>query len=93
MDIALAIEHILLAAEYFGCTDKNTQEQYEKEINWKDKRISKPTWQEIKASWDEIKDLPNYGIEIEPTELELLQDKYDDLKSRLKSIEDKEAIK
>lgn len=85
MDVALAIERILIASKYFGCTDENTEEQYDK-LRWNDKRIPKPTWEEIVIAWNEIKDLPNFGIIREKSELEL---KIDNLESRLKILEKK----
>lgn len=53
MDIALAIEHILPAADYNGSTTDNTEISYYS-IVWKDTRKPKPTWLEIKNAWKEI---------------------------------------
>ena len=53
MDIALGIEALTPAAEYFGSTTKNTKEAFE-DLNWFDKR-SKPTWTQIQTA---CKDLP-----------------------------------
>lgn len=54
MDIALAIENLLLAAKYGGSTTSNTKEQFDA-LRWEDER-PKPTWSEVVASWEQIKD-------------------------------------
>jgi len=52
MDLAYAIEAIYPAAEYFGATNENTEEQF-KTLDWQDTR-KKPTWSQIEAAWDSI---------------------------------------
>ncbi len=54
MDIALAIENLLPACKYGGSTTENTKAQYDS-LRWEDER-TKPTWNEILASWEAIKD-------------------------------------
>jgi len=57
MDIALGIEALIPAAEYFGSTTENTKEAFD-DLNWFDKR-AKPTWSQVQAAFkalpDEIK--------------------------------------
>ena len=53
MDIALGIEALLPAAEYFGSTTANTKECFD-ELNWLDTR-TKPTWKQVQ---DAYKSLP-----------------------------------
>jgi len=52
MDVALAIECLVPAAEYFGSTTANTQECFEA-LNWLDGR-EKPTWQEIQEAFESL---------------------------------------
>jgi hypothetical protein len=60
IDVALGIQALLPAAEYFGSTTDN-DEQCFNELNWLDSR-QKPTWQEIQDAYnalpDEIKNPP-----------------------------------
>lgn len=53
MDTALAIEHILPAAQYNGSVTANTLDAWEK-VMWQDERIPKPTWEELESSWAEV---------------------------------------
>jgi hypothetical protein len=57
MDVALGIEALLPAAEYFGSTTANTKACFD-ELNWQDER-PKPTWKQIQDAYvalpDEIK--------------------------------------
>ena len=83
VDVALAIEYIIeqslgvSGAQYGGSTTENTEEQYNK-LRWNDVRLTKQSWQEILDAWNIRKDIP------EPkTEMELMQEKIDDLDSRL----------
>ena len=52
LDVALSIESLLPAAEYFGSTTANTKECFD-ELNWQDKR-KKPTWKEIEDAWSKL---------------------------------------
>jgi hypothetical protein len=60
MDVALGIEALLPAAEYFGSTTANTKECFD-DLNWQDER-PKPTWQEVVNAYEalpkEITDQP-----------------------------------
>ena len=49
MDIALAVEKILPAAEYRGSVTANTQAAWDAVV-WTDTRRSKPTWAELVAA-------------------------------------------
>jgi len=49
IDVALAIEAILPAAEYFGTTIENTKKCYD-DLNWQDSR-PKPTWKKLEDVW------------------------------------------
>jgi hypothetical protein len=49
IDVALGIEALLPAAEYFGSTTANTKECFD-ELNWQDKR-TKPTWKEVQDAY------------------------------------------
>ena len=49
MDLSLAIEALVPAAEYFGSTTKNTKECFD-ELNWLDARL-KPTWKQLQDAW------------------------------------------
>jgi len=77
MDTALTIESLVgFGVKYGGCTEFNTKEEFDK-LRWNDVR-AKPTWLELTARWDQIKDIP------EPkTEIEIMQEEIEDLKSRL----------
>ena len=52
IDVALGIEALLPAAEYFGSTTANTKECFD-DLNWKDAR-PKPTWKEIEDAYDAL---------------------------------------
>jgi hypothetical protein len=52
MDLALAIDNLIPAAEYYGSTNENTKEAYEV-LRWEDNR-AKPTWNDIVSSWAEV---------------------------------------
>ena len=54
IDIALGIEALLPAAEYFGSTTANTKECFD-DLNWLDKRL-KPTWDEIQEAYNALPD-------------------------------------
>jgi len=60
MDIALGIESLLPAAEYFGSTTANTKEAFDN-LNWLDPR-PKPTWADVQFAFnalpDELKNPP-----------------------------------
>ena len=60
MDVALGIEALLPAAEYFGSTTANTKQCFD-DLNWLDER-AKPTWAAIQAAYaalpDEVKNPP-----------------------------------
>jgi hypothetical protein len=49
MDIALGIEALLPAAEYFGSTTENTKECFDN-LNWQDAR-PKPTWKQVQDAY------------------------------------------
>jgi hypothetical protein len=54
MDVALGIEVLLSAAQYFGSTTANTKECFD-ELEWKDER-PKPSWIEIQQAYDTLPD-------------------------------------
>jgi len=60
IDVALGIEAVLLAAEYFGSTTANTKQSFD-DLNWLDAR-QKPTWAEVQSAYnalpDEVKNPP-----------------------------------
>lgn len=49
MDVALAIEALLPAAEYFGSTTPNTKDCLDN-LDWQDSR-TKPTWKQVQDAW------------------------------------------
>ena len=49
IDVALAIEALLPAAEYFGSTTANTKECFDN-LNWQDSR-TKPSWKQVQDAW------------------------------------------
>ena len=53
MDLAMAIDKLIPSAEYFGSTNDNTEEAFDK-LNWLDKR-KKPTWKEIENAYELVK--------------------------------------
>jgi hypothetical protein len=52
MDVALGIEALLPAAEYFGSTTPNTKQCFD-DLNWLDAR-AKPTWAEVQAAYEAL---------------------------------------
>ena len=58
MDIALGIEALVPAAQYFGSTTANTKQSFD-DLDWQDER-SKPTWKQVQDAYtalpEEIKD-------------------------------------
>jgi hypothetical protein len=54
VDIALGIEALLPAAEYFGSTTANTKKQFD-DLDWQDER-AKPTWTAVQAAYDALPD-------------------------------------
>lgn len=49
MDIALAIEALLPAAEYYGSTTANDKDCFDN-LDWQDSR-PKPTWKQLQDVW------------------------------------------
>lgn len=54
IDVALGIEALVPAAEYFGSTTENTKECFD-DLNWLDAR-PKPTWKAIQEAYDALPD-------------------------------------
>jgi len=54
IDVALGIEALLPAAEYFGSTVANTKQCFD-DLNWLDAR-PKPTWAAVQAAYDALPD-------------------------------------
>ena len=54
MDVALGIEALVPAAEYFGSTTANTKESFD-DLVWNDKR-TKQTWSAIQSAYDKLPD-------------------------------------
>jgi hypothetical protein len=52
IDIALAIEALIPAANYFGSTTDNTKKAFD-ELNWLDQRV-KPTWSQVQAAYQAL---------------------------------------
>jgi len=52
MDIALGIEALLPAAEYFGSTTANTKQSFD-DLNWQDAR-PKPTWKQVQDAYANV---------------------------------------
>jgi hypothetical protein len=52
IDVALAIEALLPAAEYFGSTTDNTKKCFD-DLNWLDER-PKPTWKQVQDAWVDL---------------------------------------
>jgi len=52
MDVALGIEALLPAAEYFGSTTANTKECFDA-LNWQDAR-AKPTWKQVQDAYSAL---------------------------------------
>jgi hypothetical protein len=53
MDVALGIEALLPAAEYFGSTTENTKKCFD-DLNWLDER-PKPTWKQVQDAFATVK--------------------------------------
>jgi len=49
MDIALGIEALMPAAQYFGSTTANTKEAFDN-LDWQDER-AKPTWKQVQDAY------------------------------------------
>jgi hypothetical protein len=49
MDIALAIESLLPAAQYFGSVTDNLKHCFD-DLDWQDSR-AKPTWKQLQDAW------------------------------------------
>jgi hypothetical protein len=49
IDVAMGIEALLPAAEYFGSTTDNTKKCFD-DLNWIDER-PKPTWKQVQDAW------------------------------------------
>jgi hypothetical protein len=54
MDIALGIEALVPAAEYFGSTTANTKKSFD-DLNWLDER-AKPTWTAVQSAYNALPD-------------------------------------
>ena len=54
IDVALGIEALVPAAEYFGSTTDNTKKSFD-DLNWQDQR-EKPTWEAIQEAYDALPD-------------------------------------
>ena len=52
MDIALGIEALLPAAEYFGSTTDNTKKAFD-DLEWLDER-AKPTWTAVQSAYNAL---------------------------------------
>jgi hypothetical protein len=69
-----------------------TKENYDKRIEWHDKEIPKPTWKELEARWEEIKNDPEKPwnqdiIYHRKYTREELENKIDELESRIAALE------
>ena len=49
MDLALGIEALVPAAQYFGSTTANTKEAFDN-LDWQDER-AKPTWEQVEDAY------------------------------------------
>ena len=52
IDVALGIQALLPAPEYFGSVTANTKESFDN-LNWKDAR-PKPTWKEVQDAYNAL---------------------------------------
>ena len=52
MDVALGIEALLPAAEYFGSTTANNKDCFDN-LDWQDSRL-KPTWNQIQDAYNSL---------------------------------------
>lgn len=55
IDLALAIEALIPAAEYFGSTTDNTKKAFD-DLNWLDKRV-KPTWSQVQTAAEQLPEI------------------------------------
>ena len=66
IDVALGIEAILPAPQYFGSVTANTKEAFDN-LNWQDER-EKPTWKQVQDAYaalpEKIKNPEKYAAEI-----------------------------
>ncbi|MGX9570797.1 tail fiber assembly protein [Pseudomonas sp. CFBP 5748] len=51
MDVSMAIEWLVPAAQYFGSLTDNTRDSFEM-LSWNDER-PKPTWENVEFAWEE----------------------------------------
>ena len=69
MDLALGIEALVPAAQYFGSTTANTKEAFDN-LNWQDER-AKPTWKQVQDAYialpEEIKNPQKFEAEAKAT--------------------------
>ena len=64
MDIALTLVYLIGdGCQYGGCTFDNTEDEYNA-LRWEDER-KKPTWKELKAGWEIIKNIPPTKTKLE----------------------------
>ena len=65
IDVALGIEALLPAPQYFGSTTANTKECFDN-LNWQDER-AKPTWKQVQDAYaalpEEIKNPQKFEAE------------------------------
>ena len=54
MDLALGIEALVPAAQYFGSTNENTKTAFD-DLNWLDDR-PKPTWKQVQDAYEALSD-------------------------------------
>ena len=58
IDIALGIEALVPAAQYFGSTTANDKAAFD-ELNWLDER-AKPTWKAVQDAYNALPDEVKY---------------------------------
>ncbi len=73
MDIALGIEALLPAAEYFGSTTANDKECFDN-LNWQDAR-PKPTWKQVQDAYDALPESIKNPLVAQATARQALLDK------------------
>jgi hypothetical protein len=65
IDVALGIEALLPAPQYFGSVTANTKEAFDN-LNWQDER-AKPTWKQVQDAYtalpEKIKNPEKYAAE------------------------------
>jgi hypothetical protein len=54
IDVALGIDALVPAAQYFGSTTDNTKESFDN-LNWLDER-AKPTWKQVQDAYNALPD-------------------------------------